>query len=274
MSQPGLTGYEPSYADELAVIMRWGFAHMVRTDDGRESGDGGGGSVYLRLSTRSLEQPPRTPISASVTRIGAPEADMEEGAASPSAHALAILRGGVWLRGAEDGGADDLQLVAPHGGTRVVVAHCGVVAPEAHAAVQRLVEEHFDGDASAVAHLQITSPDLLYNSWSARSSTADPVRGGGGGGLFVPPGGAHVEALLRDVPRDAPIVSVLDGHPAALGWLGSVYGHRVSALGVGRFGQSGDVPDLYEYYGASSSFSSSSSFVHAAIFRASLSSGV
>ena len=78
--------------------------------------------------------------------------------------------------------------------------------------------------------------------------------GGGFVYFFVPPGGAHVEALLRDVPRDAPIVSVLDGHPAALGWLGSVYGHRVSALGVGRFGQSGDVPDLYEYYGASSSF--------------------
>ena len=32
--------------------------------------------------------------------------------------------------------------------------------------------------------------------------------------------------------RDCGIVSVIDGHPAALGWLGSVRGHRVEALGV------------------------------------------
>lgn len=244
MAQPGLTGYEPSYADELAVIMRWGFAHMVRTDDGAEAGDGGGGSVYLRLSTRSLPQPKRTAISASVTRIGAEGEDV-----AAEGDALDILRGGRWLRGEEDGGAEALTLTPPHEGTQLIVAHCGVVAPEAHAAVAQLIETSFNGDATAVSHLQVTSPDLLYNGWSARSETAHPRRGNGGGGFFVPPGEAHAETLLRDVPRDAPIVSVLDGHAASLGWLGSVFGHQQAALGVSRFGQSGDVPDLYRTYG-------------------------
>ena len=45
---------------------------------------------------------------------------------------------------------------------------------------------------------------------------------------------------------------VLDGHPATLTWLGGVAGHRVVALGVDRFGQSGDIPDLYREYGLDS----------------------
>ena len=48
---------------------------------------------------------------------------------------------------------------------------------------------------------------------------------------------------------DAGLVTVLDGHPATLGWLGAVRGHRVQALGVEHFGQSGDIPDLYRHYG-------------------------
>jgi len=47
MGQPGLASYEPAYADELKAIMRWGFQHM-------QAPAGEGGSVYLRLSTRSL----------------------------------------------------------------------------------------------------------------------------------------------------------------------------------------------------------------------------
>jgi pyruvate dehydrogenase E1 component len=44
-------------------------------------------------------------------------------------------------------------------------------------------------------------------------------------------------------------VTVLDGHPAALSWLGAVAGHRIAAVGVDRFGQSGDIPDLYRTHG-------------------------
>ena len=41
---------------------------------------------------------------------------------------------------------------------------------------------------------------------------------------------------------------MLDGHPAALSWLGAVRGQRVVPLGVESFGQSGDIPDLYRAY--------------------------
>ena len=66
MAQDGLAAFEPAFVDELAVIMRWGFDYMQR--DGEKTGDehtmpgvpwlrdSKGGSVYLRLSTRSIEQ--------------------------------------------------------------------------------------------------------------------------------------------------------------------------------------------------------------------------
>jgi pyruvate dehydrogenase E1 component len=41
---------------------------------------------------------------------------------------------------------------------------------------------------------------------------------------------------------------LLDGSPAALSWLGGVRGQRVVPLGVDRFGQTGDLPDLYREY--------------------------
>ena len=40
-----------------------------------------------------------------------------------------------------------------------------------------------------------------------------------------------------------------DGYPATLAWLGAVHGHRIISLGVDRFGQSGDIPDLYRIHG-------------------------
>jgi pyruvate dehydrogenase E1 component len=54
---------------------------------------------------------------------------------------------------------------------------------------------------------------------------------------------------LAKVPRDCGIVSVLDGHPATLGWLGAVHGHRVRPLGVEHFGQTGTIAELYRHYG-------------------------
>ena len=58
-----------------------------------------------------------------------------------------------------------------------------------------------------------------------------------------------IETLLAPLARDAAIVSVLDGHPATHAWFGSVRGQRVVPLGPDRFGQSGDIPDLYREYG-------------------------
>ncbi len=52
MAQDGLLTFEPAFVDELSVIMAHAFDYVQR--DGKE-----GGSVYLRLSTRSLAQPQR-----------------------------------------------------------------------------------------------------------------------------------------------------------------------------------------------------------------------
>ena len=61
-----------------------------------------------------------------------------------------------------------------------------------------------------------------------------------------------IERLLAPLSRDARIVTVMDGHPLALSWLGSVRGQRVVPLGIEKFGQSGDIPDLYRTYGLDS----------------------
>ena len=58
-----------------------------------------------------------------------------------------------------------------------------------------------------------------------------------------------MERLLGRLAPDAAIVTVIDGHPATLSWLGAVAGHRTYPLGVASFGQSGDIPDLYRIHG-------------------------
>src|SRR6185437_2518144 len=50
LAQPGLVSFEPAFADELAVLMRWALEEIQRE---------AGNSVYFRLSTRPVEQPPR-----------------------------------------------------------------------------------------------------------------------------------------------------------------------------------------------------------------------
>ena len=63
MAQDGLAAFEPAYVDELAAIMEWAFDYIQRegAEDKEERWhrDEKGGSVYLRLSTRPLEQPSR-----------------------------------------------------------------------------------------------------------------------------------------------------------------------------------------------------------------------
>jgi pyruvate dehydrogenase E1 component len=51
------------------------------------------------------------------------------------------------------------------------------------------------------------------------------------------------------VPPHCALVTVLDGHPATLAWLGAVMGHRTRSLGVEHFGQTGSLADLYRHYG-------------------------
>jgi pyruvate dehydrogenase E1 component len=205
MAQDGLASFEPAFVDELAAIMRWGFEHMQRdlSDSGDEqSGMRSGGSVYLRLSTRSVDQP---------QRIMTPELQRH------------ITDGAYWLR-------------KPGPNAEVVVAYTGAVAPEAIEAIGLLGESRRD-----VGLLAITSADRLHAGWTAARRMRRERRG--------PGYASHIEKLLTPLPRDCGIVTVLDGHPATLGWLGAVCGHRMEALGVEHFGQTGSIDDLYRHYG-------------------------
>lgn len=205
MAQDGLCAFEPAFADELAIIMDWAFDYLqrdgeVRADLADWPRDVSGGSVYLRLSTRSLEQVPRSPT---------PEL------------AADIIRGGYWLR-------------PPSSRTEVVIAYQGVVASEAITAAGML-----GGARDNVAVLAVTSADRLNAGWHASQRARRHGEAGG----------SHVETLLAAAPDRAGLVTVIDGHPATLGWLGSVRGQRAATLGVEHFGQTGTVNDLYRHFG-------------------------
>jgi pyruvate dehydrogenase E1 component len=195
IGQDGLASFDPAFVDELAVIMGWGFGHMQR--EGAE-----GGSVYLRLSTRMLEQP---------QRIMTPDLQRD------------ITDGAYWMR-------------KPGPNCDIVIAYTGTVAPEAIEAVGLIGESHRD-----VGLLAVTSADRLYAGWSAARNLRRDRRG--------VQHLSHIEQLLAPLGRDCGIVTVIDGHPATLGWLGSVRGHRLEALGVEHFGQTGTIADLYRHYG-------------------------
>ncbi len=63
---------------------------------------------------------------------------------------------------------------------------------------------------------------------------------------------AHIERLMDDVSGHCGLVTAIDGHPATLGWLGAVRGHRLRSLGVDQFGQTGSIADVYRHYGIDS----------------------
>ena len=136
-----------------------------------------------------------------------------------------ILSGAYWMR-------------RPASGATLAIVYTGAVAPEAMEAYAEVAESNPDAGLLAV-----TSADRLLRGWGAAQRARRAGLAGSGGVE------SHVEALLAPLARDARIVTVIDGHPATLGWLGSVRGHRVEPLGVDRFGQSGSLSDLYREYG-------------------------
>jgi pyruvate dehydrogenase E1 component len=210
MAQDGLAAFEPAFVDELAVILAFALDYIQRGGDNDKTGepsernwlrDETGGSVYLRLSTRPVEQ---------ITREMTPQLRQ------------AIVDGAYWLR-------------EPGPNCQVVVAFTGTVAPEAIAAVGLMAEDRRD-----TGLLAITSADRLNAGWTAACRARER-------GLVH--ARSHIERLFAGLPRHCGIVSVLDGHPATLAWLGAVSGNRVRPLGVEHFGQTGSIGELYRHYG-------------------------
>jgi pyruvate dehydrogenase E1 component len=187
MGQPGLTYWEPAFVDELALTMRWAFDHMQAPD---------GGSVYLRLTTRVIDQIERA------------DDDWQADA----------LRGGYWLR-------------SPAPDAEAAIVFTGAIAPEVLAAWEAWCRT-YPGSACS------TSPRPICST----ASGARPGRTAGPGGPAPQP---CRKRLLGALGASAGLVTIIDGSPGALSWLGGVRGMRTSPLGTDRFGQTGDLPDLY-----------------------------
>jgi pyruvate dehydrogenase E1 component len=95
MAADRLASYEPSHVDELAILFRHALVHMQ---------DPAGSAVWLRLSTRQLQQPDRTLDPA------------------------AVIAGAHWI-------------VPPEPGAMIALAYQGPVAPEAEEAFAILRED-------------------------------------------------------------------------------------------------------------------------------------
>jgi pyruvate dehydrogenase E1 component len=133
------------------------------------------------------------------------------------ARGRAVLAGGYVLRPSA-------------GPPAVTIAAMGVSVVEACAAAAEL-----ESSGIAAEVVCITSADLLYRALRARQGLA-----------------AGDDAILAELfppERAAPIVTIQDGHPHALAFLGAVNNTPLSGLGVDDFGQSGDVDDLYRHFG-------------------------
>ena len=185
ISQPGLLSFEPAFADELSIIMNYGFDYLQMEN---------GGSVYLRLSTRSIEQPHRQ-IDNSLKEN--------------------IIKGGYWLK-------------KPGANPHIIIVYQGVIANEVVEAASMLGERFKD-----IGILSVTSSDNLFHEWKNTSSSFSSQKAH-----------SHIETLLSSVPKDTKLITVIDGHPMTLSWIGSVYGHKTITLGVDCFGQTGNVKEL------------------------------
>ena len=130
------------------------------------------------------------------------------------------LKGAYWLR-------------EPGAGSEAAIVAMGTVMPEALAAWEELRE-----DIPGLGLLSVTSPDLLHRGWTAAQAAR-------WAGEHKP---SHIEQLLSRLGRNAGLVTIADAAPASLSWLGGVLGQRVAPLGVDRFGQTGNLADLYAAY--------------------------
>ena len=132
-----------------------------------------------------------------------------------------IIAGGYWMR-------------EPGPNAEVVIAYQGTTATAAIEAAGSIGSDRRD-----IGVLAITSADRLNAGWTA----ALAARRAGNRDAR-----SHVETLLDRLPPHCLVITVIDGHPATLAWLGGVQGHRTVPLGVEHFGQTGTVADLHRHF--------------------------
>ena len=175
------------YLDELAVV----HALCARLHSARWRRTQGPRSV-TGCATR---RPARTILRLS-TRPARTDPARDDAAVAPGP----IVHGADWLR-------------EPGPNCQVIVAYTGAHRTGSHR------RSRIDGGGSPRCRpAAVTSADRLAcrldrRATSARARHSSDAR-------------SHVERLLADVPAHSGMVTVLDGHPATLAWLGAVAGHR------------------------------------------------
>ena len=199
MELPGVTMWEPCFALETEWVLLHGLRDIVRAD---------GEAHYLRLSTTPIQQDSFAALLERSDRAALRDD---------------VLAGGYRLVEAEAGGT----------GSRVVIAACGAMVPQALLARDLLAEE--DIGASVI---NITSPDRLFRALRTRTGALRSGR------LSDP---SILERLTLPEERGTPLVTVHDAAPHALAFLGAAFGCPLIPLGVDRFGQCGSQPEVYEW---------------------------
>ena len=200
---PGVTFYEPCFAQELEWILLHALEQIRRREE----------SAYLRLSTRRVDQ----------TLLNLPDdADSRERLRRQ------VLRGAYRL--VDLSGEDGYR----PGSNVVNIFVCGVLVPDAVEASRFLGQEGVFANV-----INVTSADRLFRWY--RESVSVTRRGLDGSLPFL-------EDVLSPQEWTVPAVTVLDGHPHALAWIGGALGTRTFPLGVTEFGQSGTMQDLYREY--------------------------
>jgi pyruvate dehydrogenase E1 component len=129
-----------------------------------------------------------------------------------------VLAGGYWLR--DYRGESDYRTK-----TRVHIFATGVLVPEALRASDAVREDDVYANV-----INVTSPDLLFADWFRAS----------GHGVA-----SYLDELIPPEERGVSAISVIDGHPLTLGWLGGALGCPLTPLGVVNFGESGSIQALY-----------------------------
>jgi len=183
----------------FAQDLQWCMLHAMN-----QVGVPGGTSSYFRLSTR--------PIDPALAQVPTDEILVER-------RRRQAVAGGYRITD-HDLATEDVTLVG-----------VGAMMPEVLQAAAKL-REH--GVTAGVVCL--TSPDLIYRSWSAKGRTAPSMS-------------SDIAEVLFPAGQSAPLVTVLDGHPHTLSFLAGIRGDKIQCLGVSEFGQSSDLHDAYRIHG-------------------------
>jgi pyruvate dehydrogenase E1 component len=217
LEQPGVTAWEPAFAQDLEWVLLHALSRL-----GRPDGEG----AYLRLSTRPLDQ--------ALAALPADEAGREQ-------RRRDVLAGGYLLPlsggAAPSGGGLSASSAAGTEKPDVVLVAVGAVVPAAVAAAGELADRF--GVRAQVA--VVTSYDRLWRAVQARRGLLPAALAAG-----VDEG---VVDRLFPPSSSAPLVTLIDGHPHTLAFLGAATGRPVACLGVSQFGQAGSVDAVHALHG-------------------------